>query len=151
MKFDWLVHSVKCPHLSTTNYNLQKGYFGDIHQFIAHCLITLDPCIYYRMIKYKNVKLQRNDNQYFFGLITMYDSTYIREVGDIGMFITLVPKVLQYFFLLFGLTTLGKLVHFDCFFIGLSVHIFQPLIMIYRSVILCSIIVVVHQMIFILV
>ena len=27
------------------NCNLQKGYIGDEHQFIAHCLIHLDPWI----------------------------------------------------------------------------------------------------------
>ena len=25
LKFDWLVHQVECPNVSTTNYKLQKG------------------------------------------------------------------------------------------------------------------------------
>ncbi len=41
---------------------------------------------------------------------------YDREGGDFGLFITLVPKVLQSVFLFVGLTTLGGLIlKFDRF------------------------------------
>ena len=41
---------VECLNVLTTNCNLQYGYFlfiiiGDIHEFIDHCLIPIDPWV----------------------------------------------------------------------------------------------------------
>ena len=49
--FNWLVHKVECPNVSTTNCNPQKAglilcfIIRDVHQFIHHCLIPLDSWI----------------------------------------------------------------------------------------------------------
>ena len=51
------------------------------------------------------------------------------EGGDIGLFITPVPKVYNNVFLFVGLTTLGNLTNYDWLIIKLSVETFQPLIL----------------------
>ena len=47
LTFDWLVHLVECPNVSTTN-NTKVVILCDIivQQFISHCLIPLDPCTF---------------------------------------------------------------------------------------------------------
>ena len=54
----------------------------------------------------------------------------IKEGGDIGLFITLVTKVLLNAFLIAGTITLETFKNFD-WFNKLSVQTFQPLIVIY--------------------
>ena len=46
MNFNWLVYQVECPNVQTTNGTegvISFTNIGDIHQFIGHCLIPLDP------------------------------------------------------------------------------------------------------------
>ena len=45
---DWLVYSVECLNITTTDCYLYKGLFwvsslGGVHQFISHWFIPLDP------------------------------------------------------------------------------------------------------------
>ena len=46
--FDWLLHKDECSNFSTTNCNFEgvilEITIGDVHQFIDHHLIPLDPC-----------------------------------------------------------------------------------------------------------
>ena len=42
LNFNWLVHLVECPNVSSTNCNLESAegvIIGVVHQFIGHCLI----------------------------------------------------------------------------------------------------------------
>ena len=49
LNFDWLVHLIKCPNASTTNCNYRKYILyiiiGNVHNFIGHCPIPLDPWV----------------------------------------------------------------------------------------------------------
>ena len=60
-----------------------------------------------------------------------------REVGDIGLFITLVPNDIMTFSYSLAKQPWGLLLNLICWFIKLIVSMFQPLIVIYRRVILC--------------
>ena len=44
INFDWLVFDIECSNVSTTEEGLIVCIvIGDVHQFIRHCLIPLDP------------------------------------------------------------------------------------------------------------
>ena len=46
LNFDWLVHIFECPNISTTTEGVILCIIiVDVHQFIGHCLIPLDPCV----------------------------------------------------------------------------------------------------------
>ena len=56
----------------------------------------------------------------------------VREEGDIGMFITLFPKVLYKRFLIRWINNFVDLLNFDLYFNKFNVQTFQQLILIYR-------------------
>ena len=43
LNFDWLLLLFECPNVSTTKEVILCILIGDVHQFIGHCVITLDP------------------------------------------------------------------------------------------------------------
>ena len=49
VNFHWLFYKVECSIVSIINFYLHQGNFviniGDLHQFIGHCLIPLEPCL----------------------------------------------------------------------------------------------------------
>ena len=41
--YDWLVHQVECSNVSTTKGLILCIIIWNVHQFIGHCVIPLDP------------------------------------------------------------------------------------------------------------
>ena len=113
LQLHWLVQSIS---VQTNNYNLQNG---------LNCLSSLEMCINLSSIVLSLRIPGLVSHSYFLS------SLLVREGGDIGLFITLVPKVLNNIFLFFGLTTLGTL-NLICWLTKLSVQTFKPLIVNYR-------------------
>ena len=105
--------------------------FGDVNQFIGHCLIPLDTLIKKKQSKFTKVpKVVKTTNKKTLGTSVINSPLSplslwykCKERGDNGLFIALVPKVLTFSY------SLAQQLWGPSYWF--SIQTFQPLIVVY--------------------